>query len=180
MVQVLEGRRCFAHLTVEENLITGALLHHPGRAALTADLDRVYAYFPGLRAKRRIRAGYASGGEQQMIAIGRALMSRPRLMLLDEPSMGLAPRVVEDIYRVVRQLNRDEGIGFLIAEQNTVTALRYAHGACVLETGRVMLHGQARDLLGREEIRDLYFGKGGQPGGLAQRRGRRAAASWMD
>ncbi len=180
MVQVLEGRHCFAHLTVEENLITGALLHHPGRAALTADLDRVYAYFPGLKAKRRIRAGYASGGEQQMIAIGRALISRPRLMLLDEPSMGLAPRVVEDIYRVVRQLNRDEGISFLIAEQNTVTALRYAHGACVLETGRVMLHGQARDLLGREEIRDLYFGKGGQPGGLAQRRGRRAAASWMD
>jgi branched-chain amino acid transport system ATP-binding protein len=180
MVQVLEGRHCFAHLTVEENLVTGALLHHPGRAALSSELDRVYSYFPGLKAKRRIRAGYVSGGEQQMTAVGRALMSRPRLMLLDEPSMGLAPRVVEDIYSVVEQLNRDEGISFLIAEQNTATALRHAHQACVVETGRVVLHGHARDLLGREEVRDLYFGKGAQSEGPSQRWGRRAAVSWMD
>ena len=115
-----------------------------------------------------------------MTAVGRALMSRPRLMLLDEPSMGLAPRVVEDIYGVVQQLNRDEGISFLIAEQNTATALRHAHHACVVETGRVVLHGQAHDLSGREEVRDLYFGKGAQSGGPARRWRQRATVSWTD
>jgi branched-chain amino acid transport system ATP-binding protein len=158
VVQVLEGRHCFTHLTVEENLVTGAVNAGRSRREMRTDLERIYGYFPRLRDKRRLRAGYTSGGEQQMTALGRALMARPTLLVLDEPSMGLAPLVVEEIFAIVRQLNRDEGISFLVAEQNAAVALRYADTACIIETGRVVLAGPAAELGRREDVRDLYFG----------------------
>jgi branched-chain amino acid transport system ATP-binding protein len=160
VAQVLEGRHCFAHLTVEENLLTGAFATGGSRRAVAEDLERIYQYFPRLRDRRRTRAGYTSGGEQQMTAIGRALMARPVLVVLDEPSMGLAPLVVEEIFEIVTQLNRDEGLSFLVAEQNAAVALRHAHTACIIENGRVALAGRAADLGNRNEVKDLYFGLG--------------------
>lgn len=157
-IQVMEGRRCFAHLTVEENLLTGAFTRKDGRAAIQADLEMVYSYFPRLKERRRSLAGYTSGGEQQMCAIGRALMARPRLVLLDEPSMGLAPQLVEEIFEIVDQLNRNEKVTFLVAEQNTNVALRYARYGYILENGRVVLDGPAEALRDNEDVKEFYLG----------------------
>ncbi|ENO78727.1 ABC transporter-like protein [Thauera sp. 27] len=158
LVQVLEGRHCFPHLTVEENLLTGALARGIGRSALKVELERVYSYFPRLKERRHSQAGYTSGGEQQMVAIGRALMASPSLVLLDEPSMGLAPLIVDEIFEILADLNRREGVSLLLAEQNTNVALRHAHKAYVLESGRVALDGSATELAARNDIHDLYLG----------------------
>jgi branched-chain amino acid transport system ATP-binding protein len=158
VVQVMEGRHCFEHLTVEENLLTGAYTRRDGNAAIEQDLEMVYRYFPPLRERRRAQAGYTSGGEQQMIAIGRALMARPKVILLDEPSMGLAPQLVEEIFEIVARLNADAGVTFLLAEQNTNVALRYAHYGYILENGRVVLDGDAAALRGNEDVKEFYLG----------------------
>ncbi len=160
-VQVMEGRHCFAHLTVEENLLTGAFTRKDGRAAIQRDLDMVYGYFPRLKERRRSLAGYTSGGEQQMCAIGRALMGRPKLVLLDEPSMGLAPQLVEEIFEIVARLNREEKVTFLVAEQNTNVALRYVHYGYILENGRVVLDGTAEALRDNEDVKEFYLGLAG-------------------
>lgn len=169
LVQVLEGRHCFRSLTVEDNLIVGGQVRGQkrglGRAALRSELERIYALFPRLRDRRRTPAGLTSGGEQQMAAIGRALMARPRLLVLDEPSMGLAPLVVESIFAALKRLNRDEGLSILVAEQNSTVALRHADRASVLETGRTVLDGPAADLRERDDIKAFYLGFGvGNPG----------------
>ncbi len=156
-VQVMEGRHCFEHLTVEENLLTGAYTRGSG-SAVKADLEMVYDYFPRLRERRSSQAGYTSGGEQQMCAIGRALMARPKLILLDEPSMGLAPQLVEQIFEIVKKLNEKEGVTFLLAEQNTNVALRYADYGYILENGRVVLDGAADDLANNEDVKEFYLG----------------------
>lgn len=158
IVQVLEGRRCFAHLTVEENILAGGYVNRPSSRALAPDLERVYAWFPRLKQRRRQPAGLNSGGEQQMIAIGRALMTRPRLVLLDEPSMGLAPMLVEEILEIVRGMNEQDGVSFLLAEQNTGFALRYADYAYVVENGEISAHGAARELADRTDLASLYLG----------------------
>jgi len=173
LVQVLEGRRCFAHLSVEENLRLGAFVRRPGRAELEADLQRIYGIFPRLKERRRTLAGFTSGGEQQMVAIGRALMARPALVLLDEPSMGLAPQVVEEIFETVAALNRDDGVSFLLAEQNATVALRYAHFGYVLESGRVVAQGNAQTLLRLDTLRDAYLGRGNPGVDGTPRRSRR-------
>ena len=157
-IQVMEGRHCFAHLSVEENLLTGAFTRRDGHAAVRQDLDRVYSYFPRLKERRGSIAGYVSGGEQQMCAIGRALMSRPKMILLDEPSMGLAPQLVEEIFEIVGNLNAREGVSFLLAEQNTNIALRYASYGYVLENGRVVLDGEAKALAENEDVKEFYLG----------------------
>jgi len=156
--QVMEGRHCFQHLTVEENLLTGAFTRSIKRAELAADLDLVYRYFPRLRERRSSLAGYTSGGEQQMTAIGRALMARPKMILLDEPSMGLAPQLVEEIFEIVRELNQREGVSFLLAEQNTNIALRYADYGYILENGRVVMDGEAARLRENEDVKEFYLG----------------------
>ncbi len=161
VIQVMEGRHCFEHLTVEENLLTGAYTRREGSAAIQHDLDLVYSYFPRLKNRYRAQAGYTSGGEQQMIAIGRALMSRPKIMLLDEPSMGLAPQLVEEIYEIVERLNKDEGVTFLLAEQNTNIALRYADHGYILENGRVVLEGKAAELRENTDVKEFYLGISG-------------------
>ncbi len=158
VIQVMEGRHCFEHLTVEENLLTGAYTRKDGNAAIAADLEMVYQYFPRLKERRRSQAGYTSGGEQQMVAIGRALMSRPETILLDEPSMGLAPQLVEEIFEIVRDLNEKEGVSFLIAEQNTNAALRYAHYGYILESGRVVMDGPAQELRENPDVKEFYLG----------------------
>jgi len=157
-IQVMEGRRCFAHLTVEENLLTGSFTRRDGKGAIAADLERVYAYFPRLKERRNSTAGYTSGGEQQMCAIGRALMSRPKMILLDEPSMGLAPQIVEEIFEIVRDLNEREHVSFLLAEQNTAMALRYARYGYILENGRVVMDGEANALAANEDVKEFYLG----------------------
>ncbi|MGD8839313.1 MAG: ABC transporter ATP-binding protein [Gammaproteobacteria bacterium] len=161
VIQVMEGRHCFEHLTVEENLLTGAYTRPDGNAAIQKDLELVYGYFPRLKNRYRAQAGYTSGGEQQMIAIGRALMSRPKIMLLDEPSMGLAPQLVEEIYEIVGLLNSEEGVTFLLAEQNTNIALRYADHGYILENGRVVLEGKAADLRENTDVKEFYLGISG-------------------
>ena len=157
-IQVMEGRQCFAHLTVEENLLTGAYTRRDGQAAIKRDLDLVYSYFPRLKERRGATAGYISGGEQQMCAIGRALMSRPKMILLDEPSMGLAPQLVEEIFAIVGELNARERVSFLLAEQNTHMALRYARYGYVLENGRVVLDGEAKALSENQDVKEFYLG----------------------
>jgi len=159
LLQVLEGRHCFPHLTVEENLIMGAAPRAPSRRVLGQKLERIYSFFPRLRERRTSRAGYTSGGEQQMLAIGRALMAEPRLVLLDEPSMGLAPQVVEEIFEIVGALNRSERVSFLVAEQNAALALEYADHAYVIENGRVELDGSAAELRARDDVKAFYLGK---------------------
>ena len=158
VIQVMEGRHCFEHLTVEENLLTGAYTRRDGNAAINRDLELVYSYFPRLKKRSRAQAGYTSGGEQQMVAIGRALMSRPKMILLDEPSMGLAPQLVEEIFENVARLNRDEGVTFLLAEQNTNIALRYANHGYILENGRVVLDGSASELRENTDVKEFYLG----------------------
>ena len=161
-IQVMEGRHCFGHLSVEDNLLTGAFTRRDGNAAIRDDLELVYEYFPRLKVRRTSMAGYTSGGEQQMIAIGRALMSRPKMILLDEPSMGLAPQLVEEIFEIVRKLNDEQGVSFLLAEQNTNIALRYAKYGYILESGRVVLDGEAAALRENEDVKEFYLGVGGE------------------
>jgi len=157
-IQVMEGRRCFAHLTIEENLLTGAFTRRDGKTAVARDLDLVYSYFPRLKERRESTAGYTSGGEQQMCAVGRALMSRPKMILLDEPSMGLAPQIVEEIFEIVKNLNGKEGVSFLLAEQNTNMALKYASYGYILENGRVVMDGEAKALRENEDVKEFYLG----------------------
>ncbi|ASP20683.1 ABC transporter ATP-binding protein [Antarctobacter heliothermus] len=158
VIQVMEGRHCFEHLTVEENLLTGAYTRKDGKGAVEADLQMVYNYFPRLKERRKSQAGYTSGGEQQMTAIGRALMSRPETVLLDEPSMGLAPQLVEQIFEIVKSVNENEGVSFLLAEQNTNVALRYAHSGYILENGRVVMEGPAKELRENPDVKEFYLG----------------------
>jgi branched-chain amino acid transport system ATP-binding protein len=157
-VQVMEGRHCFGHLTVEENLLTGAFTRRDGRAAIGRDMELVYSYFPRLKERRNGLAGYTSGGEQQMTAIGRALMAKPKMILLDEPSMGLAPQLVGEIFEIVRDLNRKEGVSFLLAEQNTNIALKYADYGYILENGRVVMNGEGKSLAENEDVKEFYLG----------------------
>ncbi len=161
-IQVMEGRHCFEHLTVEENLLTGAYTRRDGYGAIKADLDLVYTYFPRLKERRKSLAGYTSGGEQQMTAIGRALMSKPKMILLDEPSMGLAPQLVEEIFEIIRALNENEGVSLLLAEQNTNIALKYADFGYILESGRVVLDGEASTLRENEDVKEFYLGVAGE------------------
>ena len=162
VVQVMEGRHCFAHLTIEENLMTGAYTRKDGKAAVRDTLEKVYAYFPRLKTRRTSQAAYTSGGEQQMCAIGRALMANPKMVLLDEPSMGLAPQIVEEVFEIVRDLNTKERTTFLLAEQNTSMALRYADYGYILENGRVVMDGAAADLRENEDVKEFYLGVGGE------------------
>jgi len=164
VVQVMEGRHCFAHLTIEENLLTGAYTRRDGKAAVAATLEKVYRYFPRLRERRGSQAAYTSGGEQQMCAIGRALMAAPKMVLLDEPSMGLAPQIVEEVFEIVKDLNQKEGVTFLLAEQNTNMALRYADYGYILESGRVVMDGAAASLRENEDVREFYLGTGSASG----------------
>jgi branched-chain amino acid transport system ATP-binding protein len=161
VVQVMEGRHCFAHLTIEENLLTGAYARQDGKVAVADTLDKVYTYFPRLKVRRASQAAYTSGGEQQMCAIGRALMADPKLVLLDEPSMGLAPQIVEEVFEIVRDLNARERTTFLLAEQNTNIALRYADHGYILENGRVVMDGAAAALRENEDVKEFYLGVGG-------------------
>jgi branched-chain amino acid transport system ATP-binding protein len=158
VVQVMEGRHCFGHLSVEENLLTGAYTRNLSRADLAAELDRVYQFFPRLKQRRTSQAGYTSGGEQQMTAVGRALMAKPNMILLDEPSMGLAPQIVTEIFEIVRDLNTKEKVSFLIAEQNTNIALRYSDYGYILENGRIVMDGEAKALADNEDVKEFYLG----------------------
>jgi branched-chain amino acid transport system ATP-binding protein len=158
LVQVLEGRHCFGHLTVEENLLTGAFVRRPSAKVLSQELEKVYNFFPRLKLLRKNHAGYTSGGEQQMVAIGRALMANPKLILLDEPSMGLAPQIVEEIFEIVHQLQQTQGLSFLLAEQNATVALRYADYAYVLESGHIAHHGDAQTIASSQALSDSYLG----------------------
>ncbi len=162
VIQVMEGRHCFGHLTIEENLLTGAFIHGGKKKQIAEDLEKVYHYFPRLKTRRTSQAGYTSGGEQQMTAIGRALMSRPNTILLDEPSMGLAPQLVEEIFEIVRRLNEEQSVSILLAEQNTNIALRYAHYGYILENGRVVLDGDAASLRENEDVKEFYLGMSGE------------------
>ena len=161
VIQVMEGRHCFAHLTVEDNLLTGAYTRTISKAELNLSLEKIYTYFPRLKLRRKSQAGYTSGGEQQMTAIGRAMMAKPSMVLLDEPSMGLAPQIVEEIFEIVRDLNTKENVSFLLAEQNTMVALRYADFGYILENGRVVMEGAAGDLATNEDVKEFYLGVSG-------------------
>ncbi|MGE5493008.1 MAG: ABC transporter ATP-binding protein [Actinomycetota bacterium] len=161
VIQVMEGRHCFGHLTIEENLLTGAYTRSISRSQLKENLEKVYHYFPRLKTRRTSQAGYTSGGEQQMCAIGRALMAKPEMILLDEPSMGLAPQIVEEIFEIVKDLNSRENVSFLLAEQNTMVALRYADFGYILENGRVVMEGDAEELRTNEDVKEFYLGLSG-------------------
>jgi len=160
VVQVMEGRHCFAHLTIEENLLTGAYTRRD-KGEVAANLEKVYAYFPRLKTRRASQAAYTSGGEQQMCAIGRALMSQPRMVLLDEPSMGLAPQIVDEVFHIVKDLNDKEKVTFLLAEQNTNMALKYADYGYIMESGRIVMDGPAHELASNEDVKEFYLGMGG-------------------
>ena len=161
-IQVMEGRHCFGHLTIEENLLTGAYTRTDGKAAVEETLEKVYNYFPRLKTRRNSQAAYTSGGEQQMCAIGRALMAKPKLVLLDEPSMGLAPLIVEEVFEIVKDLNTKERVSFLLAEQNTMVALRYADFGYIMENGRIVMEGAAKDLASNEDVKEFYLGLAGE------------------
>ena len=161
VIQVMEGRHCFAHLTIEDNLMTGAYTRRDGKAAVATTLEKVYSYFPRLKERRGSQAAYTSGGEQQMCAIGRALMANPKMVLLDEPSMGLAPQIVEEVFEIVKDLNSREGVTFLLAEQNTNMALRYSDYGYILENGRIVMDGEAKSLRENEDVKEFYLGVGG-------------------
>ena len=158
VIQVMEGRHCFEHLTLEENLLTGAYTRKDKPSVIRDDLEKVYSYFPRLKERRKSQAGYTSGGEQQMLALGRALMARPKMILLDEPSMGLAPQLVQEIFEIIKRLNQQEGVTFLLAEQNTSVALNYATYGYVLENGRVVMDGEAQSLAENEDVKEFYLG----------------------
>ena len=158
VIQVMEGRHCFEHLTIEENLLTGSYTRRASRSTIADDLERVYSYFPRLKERRHSQAGYTSGGEQQMTAVGRALMAKPSMILLDEPSMGLAPQIVEEIFEIVQNLNQQENVSFLLAEQNTMVALRFSDFGYILENGRVVMEGQADQLSQNEDVKEFYLG----------------------
>ena len=160
VIQVMEGRHCFAHLTIEENLLTGAYTVK-NKAQIAANLEKVYNYFPRLKTRRTSQAAYTSGGEQQMCAIGRALMANPTMVLLDEPSMGLAPQIVHEVFEIVKDLNQKEKVTFLLAEQNTNMALKYADYGYIMESGRVVMDGVASDLANNEDVKEFYLGMGG-------------------
>lgn len=162
VIQVMEGRHCFGHLTIEENLLTGAYTRGDGSAGIKRSLDMVYEYFPRLKERRSSQAGYTSGGEQQMCAIGRAIMANPEMVLLDEPSMGLAPQIVEEIFEIVKDLNKKENVSFLLAEQNTMVALRYADFGYILENGRIVMEGEAQYLATNEDVKEFYLGLSGE------------------
>ncbi len=162
VIQVMEGRHCFAHLSIEDNLLTGAYTRKDGKAAIAQTLEKVYNYFPRLKTRRSSQAAYTSGGEQQMCAIGRALMANPRMVLLDEPSMGLAPLIVEEVFEIVKDLNTKEKVTFLLAEQNTNMALRYADYGYILESGRVVMDGEAKALAENEDVKEFYLGVSGE------------------
>lgn len=162
VIQVMEGRHCFAHLSIEDNLLTGAYTRKDGKAAMAQTLEKVYNYFPRLKTRRSSQAAYTSGGEQQMCAIGRALMANPRMVLLDEPSMGLAPQIVEEVFEIVKDLNTKEKVTFLLAEQNTNMALRYADYGYILESGRVVMDGEAKALAENEDVKEFYLGVSGE------------------
>ena len=161
VIQVMEGRHCFEHLTVEENLLTGAYTRKNNKD-IKKDLERVYEYFPRLKDRKTSQAGYTSGGEQQMVAIGRALMANPRMILLDEPSMGLAPQLVKQIFEIVSKINKQEGVTILLAEQNTNMALQYAEYAYILENGRVVMEGSAKSMRDNEDVKEFYLGISGE------------------
>jgi branched-chain amino acid transport system ATP-binding protein len=169
VIQVMEGRHCFAHLSIEENLMTGAYTRKDGKAAVAATLEKVYAYFPRLKVRRGSQAAYTSGGEQQMCAIGRALMANPTMVLLDEPSMGLAPQIVEEVFEIVRDLNTKEKVTFLLAEQNTNMALRYSDYGYILENGRVVMDGVAASLRENQDVKEFYLGMGGSADGTERK-----------
>ena len=158
MVQVLEGRRCFGHLTVEENIITGAYSRKLTNSEMKNELEKIYSYFNRLKDRRKSQAGFTSGGEQQMLAVARAMMAKPKMLLLDEPSMGLAPQLVAEIFKIVKELNTKEGVSILLAEQNTNIALRNSDYGYIIETGNVMLEGTAEELLDNDEVKELYLG----------------------
>lgn len=158
VIQVMEGRHCFAHLTIEDNLLTGAYTREASRSEINQDLEKIYSYFPRLKTRRKSQAAYTSGGEQQMCAIGRAMMARPQMILLDEPSMGLAPQIVEEVFEIVKDLNEREKVSFLLAEQNTMVALRYSNYGYILENGRVVMDGPAEDLRNNEDVKEFYLG----------------------
>lgn len=158
VIQVMEGRHCFAHLSIEDNLLTGAYTRNISSAEVKRELEKIYEYFPRLKTRRKSQAGYTSGGEQQMCAIGRAMMAKPSMILLDEPSMGLAPQIVEEIFEIVKDLNKRENVSFLLAEQNTMVALRYADYGYILENGRVVMDGAAEDLRNNEDVKEFYLG----------------------
>jgi branched-chain amino acid transport system ATP-binding protein len=160
-IQVMEGRHVFEHLTVEENLLTGTYTRKESHSVIATDLEKVYNYFPRIKERKSSQAGYISGGEQQMMVIGRALMSKPKMILLDEPSMGLAPQLVEEIFEIVKDLNQRESVSFLLAEQNTNIALRYADYGYVLENGRVVMDGEGKELRENEDVKEFYLGMGG-------------------
>lgn len=161
VIQVMEGRHCFAHLSIEDNLLTGAYTREISSAEVKVELEKIYDYFPRLKTRRKSQAGYTSGGEQQMCAIGRAMMAKPSMILLDEPSMGLAPQIVEEIFEIVKDLNSKENVSFLLAEQNTMVALRYADFGYILENGRVVMEGKASDLSSNEDVKEFYLGISG-------------------
>ncbi len=177
VVQVMEGRRCFGHLSIEENLLTGAYTRRDGKAAIATTLEKVYAYFPRLKTRRSSQAAYTSGGEQQMCAIGRALMASPKMVLLDEPSMGLAPQIVDEVFEIVRDLNQKERVTFLLAEQNTHMALRHADFGYILESGRIVMDGAADALRANEDVKEFYLGTGGSSGS-AERKSYRDVKSY--
>ncbi|WP_291638454.1 ABC transporter ATP-binding protein [Bosea sp. (in: a-proteobacteria)] len=178
-ILVMEGRHCFGRLSIEDNLLTGASTRSDGAQAIRDDLEKIYGLFPRLKERRHVAAGYTSGGEQQMCAIGRALMSRPKLILLDEPSLGLAPQVVEHIFEIIARIVQTESVSILLAEQNANLALHYAQLGYVMEAGRVAMSAPAVDLRADARVREVYLGMGQGSEGFRSRRPVRTEQRWL-